>query len=95
MSGKLVMVGGPAFTKPQAVAGTVEAVAMTSASSPPSVVKVTDGTGRFQMSLPPGRYYLVGRSPKFGDSGIRCNAQAEVGVVDDASVQADVICHMR
>ena len=89
------MVGGPAFTEPQAVAGTVEAVAMTSASSPPAVVKVTDRTGRFQMSLPPGRYHLSGRSPKFDDSRIPCNAQAEIAVFEDSSVQADVFCQMR
>jgi hypothetical protein len=89
------MVGGPAFTEPQAVAGTVEAVAMTNASSPRAVVEITDGSGRFRMSLPPGRYQLSGRSPKFGDNRIPCNAQAEIAVFDDASVQADVFCQMR
>lgn len=95
VSGSLVMVGGPVFTEPQAVVGTVEAVAMTNASSPRAVVEMTDGSGQFQLSLPPGRYRISGRSPKFGDSRIPCNAHAEIAVIDGASIQADVLCRMR
>lgn len=95
VSGRLIMVGGPAFTEPIPVGGTIEAHAGEDFSSQPIGVGTADDFGRFQMSLPPGPYNLSGRSQKFGGSRLPCMANGQVTVVAGASIEADVFCQIR
>ena len=93
--GRLLMVGGPAFTEPQAVGGTIEAIVDMDASGRPVAVSTADQLGQFRVSLPPGSFHLSGRSPMFGGNRLQCNAIGSVAVVAGASTETDVHCQRR
>lgn len=55
-------------------------------------VGIADDEGRFEMSLPPGVYFLSGRSPSFTGGREPCASYGPVTVVDGGRIDAAVFC---
>ena len=87
-----MMVGGRVSSPPNPVEGAVEAFTTEDFSGAPVASVITDDAGRYQMSLPPGRFYIRGHSPRFVSGQMPCNARDAVDLVDGMSVEADVHC---
>jgi hypothetical protein len=48
--------------------------------------------GSYSISVPPGRYSVVGTSPLYNSGRTRCFAMRPVTVSDGTDVVADVLC---
>jgi hypothetical protein len=70
ISGRLLMVGGPANT-------TYPASGSVSVEGTDLSVSV-DPDGRYSIPVPPGRYLLIGQSPLYGSGEGRCEAPKPV-----------------
>jgi hypothetical protein len=91
LRGHLYGVGGPAPGGRQAWAGTVTV-------SSPGVRRdiAVAADGAYSVSLVPGRYTVVGRSPRFDDGRQPCRpASDNAEVAAGATMTLDVLCQMR
>jgi hypothetical protein len=88
VSGAVAGVGGPAPGAPRPWPGTV------SWRGPTHGTVRTDGSGRFVLSLPPGRYVVTGRSPRYDGAGV-CRTVHRTVVVRRVSLHVDVLCQLR
>ena len=100
VSGVLRLSGGPAPGTGTAVAGTVYAFRDSSGTGSPVATAVADASGRFEMRLPPGRYYLRGESPKLvldpKPAVPPCRATQVVAVgAGTAAIRRQVECAMK
>jgi hypothetical protein len=74
--GTFVRVGGPSPGSPVPLPGTITARAATG-----QTFTATAGrSGRFTLSVPPGRYHVTGRSPLMQSGQVACAATAELRV---------------
>jgi hypothetical protein len=89
ISGRLEGVGGPAPAAPRPWSGTV----LWTGPTHGRVVVAADG--RFALSLPPGRYELTGRSPRYGDGDYLCRARHKLVIAPGVPGHLDVLCQMR
>ena len=85
------MVGGRVDSQPDPVEGVVQAFATEEFSNAPVASVATDDVGRYRLTLPSGRFYLRGNSPRFVSGRMSCNAGA-VDIADGVSVEANVLC---
>jgi hypothetical protein len=83
--GTLVMSGGPYPGRVVPVPGRVRADLVSGGASP--VITMADGSGRFVLHLPDGRYRLSGTSPRYNAGEGACQG-GEVLIVGD-TVQRD------
>lgn len=95
VTGRLLMVGGPAGTEPRAVGGSITAVATSPLDASQSFDVAVDEDGDFRVSLPVATYSVFGRSPLFNSSSIPCFAAGPLLVGPVQSVHVDVLCHRK
>ena len=93
MTGHLYGVGGPASVaappSPRPWPGTV------TVTGPGVDREVPVGaSGTFSVTVPPGRYTVVGHSPLYGSGTYLCRATGAVTVKSGHATQADVLCQM-
>jgi hypothetical protein len=48
--------------------------------------------GQFHGKVPPGRYHVFGRSPRYGNNAVRCPAAHPIHVRDNQTVHVAVTC---
>lgn len=93
VTGQLVLAGGPSgVSTPIEVAGYVEVLTLGGTTTTGAD---TDDTGRFEFSLPPGQYQLVGRTPMFQGGDIACSLTEPLSVVDTDVDGVLVACQMK
>jgi hypothetical protein len=90
LTGRLIMVGGPAPGAPSAVSGTVVLSGGVSADH-----RDVGPDGTFRFSPPPGRYRLTGTSPSYGSGIYPCRANGRPHVQANQTTRADVVCELR
>jgi hypothetical protein len=90
LRGHLYGVGGPAPGVHQAWAGTVT---VSGGDFRRDISVAADGV--YSVTLPAGRYTVVGHSPSFGDGRMSCVASGDTQVTAGATSTLDVLCHMR
>src|SRR4051794_19141624 len=100
ISGAIRLVGGPAGTpSPAPVAGEVFAYRDANLTGDPVATAKAVANGRFELRLPPGRYYLAGTSPSYSIDPAPpkppCRGAAAVDVAAGATSTADVVCAMK
>lgn len=90
LRGHLYGVGGPAPGGREAWAGTVTV-------SGPGLRRDTAvaADGSYSVTLVPGRYTVVGRSPRFGDGRQLCRPASDAEVTAGATTTVDVLCQMK
>jgi hypothetical protein len=93
VTGHLVLVGGPAsVSTPLEVAGNIEVLTLDGTTTTRAD---TDETGRFEFSVPPGQYQLVGRSPKYQGGDLACPLPEPLNAVDFDVDGVLVACQMK
>jgi hypothetical protein len=86
ISGRLLMVGGPANAEyPASGSVSVEGTDLTVSVGP---------DGRYSIRVPPGRYLLIGQSPLYGSGEGRCEAAKPVMIATGEEAFTDVLCQM-
>jgi hypothetical protein len=92
LSGRLITVGGPAPGSPSPVAG---AVTVTGGGVHLDVKVGLDGA--YSVSLPAGRYTVVGHSPSVTAEGaaMPCPGRKEARVTPGATVVLDAVCSIK
>ncbi len=89
VAGTFVRVGGPAPGSPFPLPGSITA----RAANGKTFTATAGSSGRFTLSLPPGRYKVTGRSPLIGGGQVTCPATAELRVSSGATARrVTVIC---
>jgi len=81
LAGVLRMVGGPAGAHSEPVPGTVTATRLATAGPPYSCTVTVGAAGNFTVVLAPGTYRVQGRSPKFAEGRVDCNAAGELVIL--------------
>ena len=88
VSGTFTMVVGIEIT-PLLIDGTVSFTRQHKIGS----VKVTVGdTGKFTVHLPPGKWFVSGRSPKFNNNQAECGPSKPFTVAADKTISVQVQC---
>ena len=89
LAGHLYGVGGPAPGLPRAWPGTV------TLTGPGVHQDVSVGTdGRYSVTVPAGRYAVVGRSPLYESDAALCRATGVATVTSGHTTTANVLCQM-
>jgi hypothetical protein len=93
ISGHLLLVGGPNGVSPTPVGGYI--VAMRAPNHPlvTAQKKVIGADGSFSVQVPPGRYFISGTSPRFGNG--TCSSDGQLTVTTGHTTVADVLCQMK
>lgn len=86
--GELLISGGAPPGKPRPTAGEVTAVNTVGRSFDVSV----SSNGKFKLSLPIGKYTLIGFSPQFGGGKYKCMAQRTVIIARNRVNRVNVVC---
>ncbi len=87
ISGHLLMVGGPVGAR-FPVEGVITVVGT-------DLTAKVGSDGSFSLRVPPGRYVVSGRSPRFNGGQGRCFAAEHAIVTDGGDTSVDVLCQMR
>ena len=90
LTGHLYGVGGPAPGSPRAWPGTVTLTG-------PGVHRnlPVGANGAYTVTLPAGRYTVIGHSPLYESGAASCRAAGVVTVTSAHTTQADVLCQMH
>jgi hypothetical protein len=93
ISGHLLLVGGPSGVGPTPIGGYI--VAMRAPNQPLVTAhkQVIGADGSFSVQVPPGRYFLSGTSPRFGNG--TCSSDGKLTVTSGHTTVADVLCQMK
>lgn len=89
LTGHLLGVGGPAGNGPSPWPGTLTITA----GGVEHVVSVGDD-GSYSVTLAPGSYTVVGRSPMFQDGTSDCRPSGDAHITAGATTSLDVACQM-
>jgi hypothetical protein len=91
--GHLLLVGGPNGVSPTPVGGYI--VAMRAPNHPLVTAhnQVVGADGSFSVQVPPGRYFISGTSPRFGNG--TCSSDGKLTVTSGQTIVADVLCQMK
>lgn len=90
LGGRLALVGGPMGARPRPIAGVVTA---TPVGGGDASTVTTDGGGRFELHLSPGRYRLAGHSQEYDDPSGTCTAPDQE-VTASSTTTVTVACAM-
>lgn len=91
VEGKLMMVGGPAGTKPKPIAGKL---VITGSES--TVHADIGEDGAYAIQLAPGSYRITATSPGFDDGKAICVTEpADTKLLAGKTVTADVVCPVK
>jgi hypothetical protein len=93
VTGQLVLAGGPsAASTPIEVAGSIEVLTLDGMTT---TIAKTDDTGRFEFSVLPGLYQLVGRTPKYQSGDVACLWSESLSAVDTDVSGVLIACQMK
>jgi hypothetical protein len=90
--GHLLFVGGPAPGRPHGIAGTLTLTQRITQTDLITRHITVDQSGSYSASIPPGRWWVQGRSPAFGSGKYPCRANSVVVVAPDLTTKVNVYC---